>query len=78
MDKKWNFHVCGRIPICLFHTYIHFLFVKAEQWVTKKLKNLIWTCQITLIFNGMKMDNVFKSNILLLILDPKVRLWNKN
>ena len=31
----------------------------------------------TLIFNGLKMGKVFKCNTWLLILDPKVRLWNE-
>ena len=29
-----------------------------------------------LIFNGLKMGKVFKTNTCLLILDPEVRLWN--
>ena len=36
--KNGNFHVCGRISVCLFHAYIHFLFVKAGRCGTKKLK----------------------------------------
>ena len=36
--KNGNFHVCGRISICPFHTYIHILFVEAGQCVAKKLK----------------------------------------
>ena len=32
---------------------------------------------ITLIFNGLKMGKVFKSNTRLLILDREVRLWNE-
>ena len=31
LNKNGNFHVCGRISICLFHTYIHFLLIKAGQ-----------------------------------------------
>ena len=29
--KIGNFHVCGRISVCPFHTYIRFLYVKAGQ-----------------------------------------------
>ena len=37
--KNESFHVCGRISICPFNTYIHFSFVKAGQCATKNLKS---------------------------------------
>ena len=34
--KSGNFHVCGRISICLFHTYIHFYLLRQDS---AQLKN---------------------------------------
>ena len=31
MEKNGNFHVCGIILICLFHTYVHFLLREDSQ-----------------------------------------------
>ena len=42
--------------------------------------NMFWSMTdifLTLIFNGLKMGKVFKSNTWLLILDPEVQLWNE-
>ena len=37
--KNENFHVCGKISLCLFHTYIQLLFFKAGWCASKKLKS---------------------------------------
>ena len=46
------------------------------MWVPKGLvkEGLVL---LDLIFNGLKMGKVFKSNTWLLILDPEVQLWNE-
>ena len=41
-NKTGNFHVCGRISICLFDTYIHFLLIKAGQCAIKKTGQVVW------------------------------------
>ena len=43
-NKNGNFHVCGIILICLFHTYVHFL-LREDSQIDFFPRNVLWTFQ---------------------------------